>query len=77
VAIGWVRVWVGLGQFDSVRLLSHGSSRVGSGIGLFSVGSYQVESGWLSGHLASSYFGFRVVSGRVGSVIRSSSVGLF
>jgi hypothetical protein len=38
---------------------------------------YQVGSGLLSGHLVSGYFGFWVVSGRVRSVIGSSSVGSF
>jgi hypothetical protein len=56
VTIGRVeRVRVESGQFDSVRLLDHGSDRVGSGR--------------VSGH-----FMFRVVSGRVGSVIGSSRV---
>jgi hypothetical protein len=72
----------GSGQFDSVRLSGHGFTRVGSGIGSFSVGSfqlsdrYQVGLGRLSGHLISGHFGFRIVSGRVGSVIGSSSVRL-
>jgi hypothetical protein len=50
---------VGSGQFDSVRLSGHGSSRVESGL------------------LVSDYFRFRVVSGRIGSVIESFNVGSF
>jgi hypothetical protein len=55
--VGWVRVRVELGQFDSVRLLGHESSRIGSGR--------------VSGLLVSGRFRFWVVSGRVGSVIGS------
>jgi hypothetical protein len=36
-----------------------------------------VRSGQLSGHLVPGYFEFRVVSSRIGSVIVSSSIGLF
>jgi hypothetical protein len=43
----------------------------------FIVGSYQVESGRISGHLVSGHFGFQVVSGQVGSGIGSFSVGSF
>jgi hypothetical protein len=54
---------VGLGQFDSVRLSDHGAGLI--------------RLGWVSGLLVSGRFGFWVVSGRVRSVIGSSSVGLF
>jgi hypothetical protein len=40
-------------------------------------GSYQVGSGWVSGHLVSGHFEFLVVSGRVGSDIESSSIRSF
>jgi hypothetical protein len=64
VSIGQVgQVQIGLGQFDSVRLSGHGSSRVGLG--------------QVSDLLVSDRFRFQVVSGRVGSVIGLSSVGLF
>jgi hypothetical protein len=43
----------------------------------FTIGSYQVESGRVSGHLVSGQFRFRVVSSRVGSSIESYSVGSF
>jgi hypothetical protein len=47
-------------------------------VGSSSVGSFQVGSGRLSSYLVvSDHFGFRVVSGRVGSVIGSSSFGSF
>jgi hypothetical protein len=62
VAIGRVRV--GLGQFDLIRLLSgHESGRV--------------RLGRVSDLLVSGHFRFRVVSGHVGSVIGSYSVGSF
>jgi hypothetical protein len=35
-------------------------------------GSYQVGPSRISGHLVSGYFGFKVISGRVGSDIGSS-----
>jgi hypothetical protein len=75
VTIGQVeRVRVESGQFDSVRLLDHGSDRVGYRI-ISCFGSYQVEWSQLSGHLISGHFKFQVVSARVGPVIGSSSVG--
>jgi hypothetical protein len=40
----------------------------------FTVGSYQIGLGRISGHLASGHFGSWIVSGRVRSGIRSSSV---
>jgi hypothetical protein len=40
-------------------------------------GSYQVGYSRVSSHLASDHFGFRVISGWVGSGIRSYSVGSF
>jgi hypothetical protein len=43
----------------------------------FTVGSYQVKSGQVSGYLVSGHFGYRVISGQVGSGIESSSVGSF
>jgi hypothetical protein len=33
----------------------------------FIVGSYQVRSGWVSGHLVSGHFGSRIILGRVRS----------
>jgi hypothetical protein len=46
------------------------SGWVGSVIGSSNVGSFRI-----SGHLMSGHFKFRVVSGQAGSVIGSSSVG--
>jgi hypothetical protein len=60
---GWAGSGFGLGQFDSVRLSGHGSSRV--------------RSGQVPGLLVSGRFRFRDLSGRVGSVIGSSNVGSF
>jgi hypothetical protein len=43
----------------------------------FTVGSYQVGLGRVSGHLVSGHFGYRVVSSQVGLGIGSSSVRSF
>jgi hypothetical protein len=59
----WVRGRVGLHKFDTVRLLGHGSDRVGLDR--------------VSGLLMSGRFRFRVVSGQAGLVIGSSSIGSF
>jgi hypothetical protein len=54
--------WVGSGQFDSVRLSDHEFGRVGSG---------QISD------LLVCHFRFRIISGQLGSIIGSSSVGYF
>jgi hypothetical protein len=65
------------GQFDLVKLSGHGFGRVGSGIRSSSVGSYQVGSGRLLGHLVSGHFGFWVVSGWSGRLSGHLVLGYF
>jgi hypothetical protein len=75
--------WAGLGSgrveliwFSKIIRLRVWSGRISDFLvsGRF---RFRVGSGRLSGHLMSGYFRFRVVLGRVGSIIGSSSAGLF